>query len=101
MTRFRSTWVEIDLGAIRHNVATLRPEASEMMAVVKANAYGHGDVAVARAAVEAGATWLGVALVEEGLGLRTAGLDVPILLLSEDLAQLMSYHIFHREIGTN
>jgi alanine racemase len=83
MTRFRSTWVEVDLDAIRHNVARLKPEAVELMAVVKANAYGHGDVAVARAAVEAGATWLGVALVEEGLGLRTAGLDVPILLLSE------------------
>ena len=53
------------------------------MAVVKANAYGHGDVAVATAALEAGATWLGVALVEEGLALRAAGLEAPILVLSE------------------
>ena len=53
------------------------------MAVVKANAYGHGDVAVARAALDAGATWLGVALVEEGLALRAAGIEAPILVLSE------------------
>jgi alanine racemase len=80
----RPTWVEVDLDAIRHNVRTLKPSGVELMAVVKANAYGHGDVGVARAAVEAGATWLGVALVEEGLALRSAGLtDVPILVLSE------------------
>jgi alanine racemase len=53
------------------------------MAVVKANAYGHGDVPVARAALEAGATWIGVALVEEGLGLRDAAIEAPILVLSE------------------
>jgi len=53
------------------------------MAVVKADAYGHGDVAVARAALEAGATWLGVALIEEGIGLREAGIEAPILVLSE------------------
>jgi alanine racemase len=81
--RFRSTRVEIDLAAIRHNVGVLRPPAAELMAVVKANAYGHGDVAVARAALEAGATWLGVALVEEGIGLRAAGIEAPILVLSE------------------
>jgi alanine racemase len=80
---FRPTWVEIDLDAIRHNVRALRPPGAELMAVVKANGYGHGDVAVARAAVDAGATWCGVALVEEGLRLREAGIDVPILVLSE------------------
>ena len=53
------------------------------MAVVKANAYGHGAVPVARAAIEAGATWAGVALVEEGLELRLAGIEAPILVLSE------------------
>jgi alanine racemase len=81
--RFRPTWVRIDLAAIRHNAAVLRPEGVELMAVVKANAYGHGDVQVARAALEGGATWLGVALVEEGLALREAGIDQRILLLSE------------------
>lgn len=83
MTRYRPTWVEVDLESIRHNVRLLKPERTELMAVVKANAYGHGDTAVARAAIEAGAAWLGVALVEEGLGLRAAGIDAPILVLSE------------------
>jgi alanine racemase len=81
--RFRPTWVEVDLAAIRHNVAVLKPPAAELMAVVKGNAYGHGDVPVASAVLEAGATWIGVALVEEGLNLRAAGIDAPILVLSE------------------
>jgi alanine racemase len=75
--------VVVDLGAIRHNVEVLRPPGAELMAVVKANGYGHGDVEVARAALEAGATWIGAALVEEGLGLRAAGIEAPILVLSE------------------
>jgi alanine racemase len=81
--RHRPTFVRVDLTAIRHNAAVLTPEGVGLMAVVKADAYGHGDVAVARAALEAGASWLGVALVEEGLGLRAAGIDAPILVLSE------------------
>ena len=83
MTRFRPTWVEVDRAAIAHNVAALRPETAELMAVVKADAYGHGAVTVARAALDAGATWCGVALVEEGLELRDAGVEAPILVLSE------------------
>ena len=86
MTDYRPTVAEIDLGAIRHNVATLRsfllPNVAAL-AVVKANAYGHGDVEVARASLEAGATYLGVALVEEGVRLREAGIDAPIVLLVE------------------
>jgi alanine racemase len=73
----------VDLDAVRHNVRTLKPPDAELMAVVKANGYGHGDVPVARAALEGGATWLGVALVEEGLTLRDAGIDAPILVLTE------------------
>ena len=80
---YRPTWVEVDLEAIRHNARVLKPETAELMAVVKANGYGHGDVEVARAAIEAGATWCGVALVEEGLRLRSAGIEAPILVLSE------------------
>jgi alanine racemase len=80
---FRPTVAEIDLEAIRHNVRALKPPGAELMAVVKANAYGHGDVPVAQAALAAGASRLGVALVEEGLRLREAGIDAPILLLSE------------------
>jgi alanine racemase len=83
VTRWRETWVDVDLDAIRHNVRALMPETAELMAVVKADGYGHGAVPVARAALGAGATWLGVALVEEGLVLRDAGIDAPILVLSE------------------
>jgi alanine racemase len=83
VTRYRPTVAEIDLEAIRNNVRVLKPEGSELMAVVKADAYGHGDVRVSRAALDAGATWLGVALVEEGLHLRDAGIDAPVLVFSE------------------
>lgn len=81
--RFRPTVAHVDLGAVRHNVRALRPPDAEIMAVVKANGYGHGDVPVARAALEAGAAWLGVALVEEGIRLREAGIEAPILVLTE------------------
>jgi alanine racemase len=81
--RFRPTVARVDLDAIRHNVRTMRPPGVELMAVVKADAYGHGDLPVARAALEAGASWLAVALVEEGIRLRDAGIEAPILVLSE------------------
>ncbi len=68
---------EIDLDALRANVRTLRASApgAALMAVVKSDAYGHGAVRCARAAVEAGATWLGTATPEEALALRAAGLS--------------------------
>jgi alanine racemase len=71
----------VDLDALRDNVAVLRERAGSaaLMAVVKADGYGHGMVPCAQAAVLGGATWLGVAFLEEALGLRAAGLDVPIL----------------------
>jgi alanine racemase len=77
--------VEVDLDAIAGNLRRLAAEVApaQVMAVVKADAYGHGAVPVARAAVGAGARWLGVALVEEALELREAGISVPILVLSE------------------
>ena len=83
MTRFRPTVVEIDLDAVRHNVRVLKPPAAELLAVVKGDGYGHGDVPVARAALEAGASRLGVALVEEGIRLRDHGISAPIQVLSE------------------
>ncbi len=83
MRRFRPTVVQIDLDAVRRNVGLLKPADAELMAVVKGDGYGHGEVPVARAALQAGATWLGVALVEEGLRLRAAGIDAPVLVLSE------------------
>ncbi len=74
----------IHLGNLRHNLAAVRALLAprvELCPMVKANAYGHGAVVIARAAVEAGARFLGVASVEEGLELRDAGIDVPILLV--------------------
>ena len=72
--------VRIDLDAIRDNVALMRAgTTAEVMAVVKGDGYGHGMLPSARAALAGGATWLGVATLEEGLALRRAGLDVPVL----------------------
>ncbi|WP_416484896.1 alanine racemase [Streptomyces sp. CL12] len=72
---------EIDLGALRANVRTLRARVGDaaVMAVVKADGYGHGALPCARAAVEAGATWIGTALPEEALALRAAGLTQRVL----------------------
>lgn len=82
---YRPAWADVDLDAVRHNAALLAERAlpAGLMAVVKADGYGHGAVAVALAALDGGARWLGVALVEEGIELREAGIDAPVLLLSE------------------
>lgn len=87
----RRAWAEVDLAAVRHNASLLAALASpaSLCAVVKARAYGHGSVAVATAALEGGATWLAVAIVEEGAVLRDEGIDAPILLLSEPPAASM------------
>lgn len=80
----RTNYCEIDLSAIRHNVSVMRERLApgvKFLAVVKANAYGHGAAPVARAALEAGADMLAVAIPEEGLELRRAGIDAPILVL--------------------
>jgi alanine racemase len=76
-----TVWAEIDLDALESNVRTLRAlaPASEFMAVVKADAYGHGLLPVARAAVRGGATWLGVAQFAEAFELRDAGLTTRLL----------------------
>jgi alanine racemase len=88
----RTAWAQIDLEAVRHNAALLaaRVAPAALCAVVKANGYGHGAVPVARAALEAGASWLAVATVDEGIALREAGLAVPVLLLSEPPAEAMA-----------
>ncbi len=80
----RPTWVEIDLGAVAHNVRRLVEIAgpgTRVMAVLKADAYGHGAVRVARTALNNGATWLGVACLGEAIDLREAGIAAPILAL--------------------
>ncbi len=81
----RPAWVEVDLGAVAANVAALATLAAPAVvcAVVKADGYGHGSVPVARAALGAGASWLAVAMVGEAAVLRDAGIDAPILVLSE------------------
>jgi alanine racemase len=81
---YRDTWVEVDLDCIYNNVSNMKqhlPKEVEMIAVVKANGYGHGAVNVAETAIEAGATRLAVAFLDEGLSLREAGITVPILVL--------------------
>jgi len=81
----RPAWAEVSASAILHNVRALRAVIGDasVCAVVKANGYGHGSVLVANAALEGGATSLAVALVDEGLELRHAGVTAPILLLTE------------------
>jgi alanine racemase len=82
----RWAWAEINLDAVRHNLHEIRKMVGaqvKIMAVVKANAYGHGAVEVSRVALKNGATMLGVATVEEGMVLRQAGIEAPILILSE------------------
>jgi alanine racemase len=84
MTGLRPTRAEISLANLRHNFRTVAdlvgPEVA-VMGVVKANAYGHGAVEVAGSLAAEGASWLGVALPEEGIALREAGIDLPILCL--------------------
>jgi alanine racemase len=96
----RPAWAEVDLDAVRHNAAVLASVAgpAELCAVVKANGYGLGGEALAVAALEGGATRLAVALVDEGVALREAGIspsDAPILLLSEPPAEAMADAVVH------
>src|SRR5678815_1700938 len=84
-TNQRPTWAEIDLNNLAANFRTIKQRVgseTKVMAVVKANAYGHGAVACARRLAAEGADWFGVALPEEGIELRDAGITQPILCLS-------------------
>lgn len=93
-------WLEIDLDAVGHNVSMIKElvgKNCEIMAIVKANAYGHGAVEISRVALEGGATRLGVALLEEGIVLRRAGFGCPILILGltpkDQIGSLISYDL--------
>lgn len=80
----RPVWAEVDLDAIAQNLKEVRriiPKDTKVMAIVKANAYGHGAVQVAQKAIEAGADYLGVALLMEAVQLRKHGISSPILIL--------------------
>ncbi|MEA3246757.1 MAG: alanine racemase, partial [Gemmatimonadota bacterium] len=77
-----TTFVAVDPEALAHNTRQVRERArrqARLMAVVKTNAYGHGLVQAARVVLEAGATWLGVSSVAEGVALREAEIDAPVL----------------------
>lgn len=91
-----STWVNVDLDAIRGNVRFIKEHTgAEVMAIVKANAYGHGALPVARAALQAGATWCGVARPDEALQLREGGIKSPILILGFIRAESVPEMIKH------
>ena len=83
----RYAWAEIDLANLDHNMRLIKAagsaDAAGIMAVVKAGAYGHGAIEVSRQALKSGACALGVALVEEGMDLRRAGIEAPIYVLGE------------------
>lgn len=95
----RATRAIVDLDAIENNlkvVKSLISPSQALMAVVKANAYGHGAIPVARAALAAGATHLGVAMVDEAIELRLAGIDAPVLVLGPSDESEIEAAIRHR-----
>ncbi|MDP4086407.1 MAG: alanine racemase [Bacillota bacterium] len=95
---FRDTWAEIDLGCISENISSVKnrlPNDVEIIAVVKANAYGHGDIQVSKAALEAGATYLAVAFMDEAMALRNKGIQAPILVLGATRAKDVQIAVEH------
>ncbi|MDI6781286.1 MAG: alanine racemase [bacterium] len=93
-----SSWVEVDLDNITHNAEELRRlvgNSCQIMAIVKADAYGHGAVAVAKTAIKAGVQRLGVVCLSEGINLREAGIDCPILSLGPPMIDETEDYIQH------
>ncbi len=98
---YRPCWVDISLEALRHNFQVLRQRVAspvQVCAVVKANAYGHGILPISRVVAEAGAAYLGVSSLEEGLALRAAGIQTPALILGslypfENFTHLFDAHL--------
>ncbi|UOQ84295.1 alanine racemase [Gracilibacillus salinarum] len=97
---YRDSWVEVNLDHIIYNIEQLRNklyDKTDIYAVVKANAYGHGDVEVANAALQGGATRLAVAVLDEALRLREAGITAPVLVMGyirpEDAAVAVDHDI--------
>lgn len=96
----RWSWTEIDLNAVRHNVGVLKQQVNRgarIMAVVKADGYGHGAVRCAKTALNSGAEYLGVATIDEAIELREALVNAPILILSqpplEAIPLLLAYKV--------
>jgi alanine racemase len=98
-TFYRDTWAEVDLNAVSYNVSSIsqlyRKKNVDVMAVVKGNGYGHGAVEIAKVALESGAKYLAVALLDEAIQLREANITAPILVLGrirpEDVAVAVSW----------
>jgi alanine racemase len=93
------TWVEVDLDRFRRNLGAIRAAAGSgrrVLLVVKADAYGHGSVEIARNAAAAGVSMLGVATLHEGIELRSAGISLPIVILSPSLLSETDEIIEHR-----
>jgi alanine racemase len=103
ITERRWAWVEVDCEAIRHNLKRFRRHLGpdvRIMAVVKADAYGHGAPEIARVALATGATFLGVSNVDEGVQLRNSGIAAPILILSEPPIEAIPLLLRHQLIST-
>ena len=104
----RPTQVIIDLNCLEHNIASIRHPLNNdtmILAVVKADAYGHGSVQTARRALESGVNWLGVAIPEEGAILRKAGIQAPILVLGgvlpDSIDMLLTYDLTQTVFDTD
>lgn len=95
---FPRTWVEIDFGAMKHNLRLIKERMGEgvlISVVCKADGYGHGLVPVGRFAAKNGADWLSVASVQEGVALRDAGVDCPIMVMSPTLEMEAAQAVFY------
>jgi len=90
----RFAWAEINLSHLSHNIEIIKSysnsENTKIMAIVKADAYGHGSVEISKQAIKCGVYALGVTLVEEGVKLRKAGIDIPIYVLGESPAKTVA-----------
>jgi len=100
MRYYRPTWAEVNLDNIAYNFAQLRKVVApgvKIMATIKADAYGHGLIPVAKRLAQEGADWLGVASIDEGIKLRQAGIKLPVLVLGlglpSDIAALFRYRL--------
>lgn len=100
MENIRPVWLEVNLDAIAHNVRIIRQvvgKNTQIIAVVKANAYGHGAVEVSETLLENGVTMLGVGVIEEGIVLREAGIKAPILIcgltMNDQIEPLVMYNL--------
>lgn len=95
---YRPTWAEISLDALQHNISGIKniiPNEMKLLAVVKADAYGHGAIEVARHAVSCGVDYLAVAFLDEALELRAAGIDAPILIMGYTAPEAIETAIEH------